>query len=177
MRLLPHHLRNSLTPLGNLRDPEIRSKTYSPITEVMLGCRGLLQDPDTLPRTGIRMTAVQEKAITLALNTLHVGFFECPRHDYQYFIDDDEWALLMAASGLNAVDTPPPQLALAVLHNAVARKGFFADMTDFNPPAHYCSFLRDKIQSGRLNMALEPCQPGQKFCPYATFEQLKGRQR
>ena len=120
------------------------------------------------------MTAVQEKAITLALNTLHVGFFECPRHYYQYFISDDEWALLMAASGLNAVDTPPPHIALAVLQNAVARQGFFDAMTDFNPPAHYCSFLRDKIRTGERTMTLEPCKAGQKDCPYANFEQPKG---
>ena len=98
------------------------------------------------------MTAGQERAITLALNILHVGFFECPRHDYQYFVNNDEWALMMAAAGLNAADTPPPRLALAVLGRAVAREGFFAGMTDFEPPAHYCSFLRDKVARGERAM-------------------------
>ena len=32
------------------------------------------------------MTTAQEQVISLALNVLHVGFFECPRQDYQYFI-------------------------------------------------------------------------------------------
>jgi hypothetical protein len=122
---------------------------------------------------GPRMTVVQEKAITLALNTLHVGFFECPQHFYQYFINDDEWALMMTASGVNAVDTPPPQLALSVLRNAVAREGFFAEMTDFEPPTHFCSFLRDKIRTGEGSMTLQPCKQGQRHCPYATFDPLK----
>src|SRR5215204_3870841 len=66
------------------------------------------------------MTLSQEKAITLALNILQVGFFECPRHYYEYFINNDEWALLLTAGGLNAADTPPQVLALAVLHKAVS---------------------------------------------------------
>jgi hypothetical protein len=119
------------------------------------------------------MTPGQERAITLALNVLHVGFFECPRHDYQYFINNDEWALMMAAAGLNAADTPPPRLALAVLARAVAREGFFEGMTDFEPPAHYCSFLRDKVARGERSMNLEPCKPGEQVCPYATFEHIK----
>ena len=53
------------------------------------------------------MTNAQERAITLALNILHVGFFECPKHFYQYFIHNDEWALIMAAAGL-----PRPQNGL-----------------------------------------------------------------
>ena len=44
------------------------------------------------------MTLTQERSITLALNILHVGFFECPKHFYEYFVNNDEWALLMAAS-------------------------------------------------------------------------------
>ena len=44
------------------------------------------------------MTPSQEKAITLSLNILHVGFFECPRHFYEYFLTNDEWALLMSAA-------------------------------------------------------------------------------
>ena len=119
------------------------------------------------------MTPPQERAITLAMNVLHVGFFECPRQDYQYFINNDEWALLMSAAGLNAVDTPPQEIALAVLRNAVAREGYFAAMTPFEPPAHFCSFLRDKIQSGQRTIPLEPCRPGQKHCPYATFEGIR----
>lgn len=119
------------------------------------------------------MTPGQERAITLALNVLHVGFFECPRHDYQYFVNNDEWALMMAAAGVNATDTPPPRLALAVLGRAVAREGFFAEMTDFEPPAHYCSFLRDKVARGERTMNLEPCKPGEQSCPYATFEHIK----
>ena len=119
------------------------------------------------------MTLTQERSISLALNILHVGFFECPKHFYEYFVNNDEWALLMAASGINAVDTPPQQVALAVLQHAAARQGFFADMEDFAPPAHYCSFLRDKIQRGERHMTLEPCQPGLQRCPYATFDNLK----
>ena len=119
------------------------------------------------------MTPTQEKAITLALNVLHVGFFECPKHYYEYFINNDEWALLLAAAGLNAADTPPQELALAVLRNATAREGFFHEMTDFRPPAHFCSFLRDKIQTGERKMCLKPCAEDQKKCPYATFEHLK----
>ena len=119
------------------------------------------------------MTLSQEKAITLALNVMQVGFFECPKHYYEYFINNDEWALLLAAAGLNASDTPPQELALAVLRNAVLREGFFEGMADFRPPAHYCSFLRDKIRTGERKMCLEPCREGQKTCPYATFEHLK----
>ena len=119
------------------------------------------------------MTATQERAITLSLNILQVGFFECPKHYYEYFINNDEWALLMAAAGLNEVDTSPPTLALTVLRNAVARDGFFATMTDFQPPAHYCSFLQDKIQRGERKIDLYPCTKAQESCPYATFENLK----
>jgi hypothetical protein len=119
------------------------------------------------------MTIAQERAITLALNILHVGFFECPKHYYEYFVNNDEWALLMAAAGLNAVGTPPSQLALAALRRAVTREGFFASMTDFEPPAHYCSFLRDKIQRHERKISLGPCEQGQQSCPYATFEHLK----
>lgn len=119
------------------------------------------------------MTHTQERSITLALNILHVGFFECPKQFYEYFLDNEEWALLMAASGMNAVDTPPQQIAVAVLQQAVARHGFFAEMRDFSPPSHYCSFLRDKIACGKRDMVLEPCPSGVQRCPYATFEQLK----
>jgi hypothetical protein len=119
------------------------------------------------------VTLAQERSITLALNILHVGFFECTNHYYEYFVSNDEWALLMTASGINVVGTPPPQVALAVLQQAVARQGFFADMTDFKPPAHFCSFLRDKIQNGERNIKLEKCEAGQTGCPYATFENLK----
>ena len=119
------------------------------------------------------MTTAQERAITLALNALHVGFFECPRQDYQYFISNDEWALLMTAAGVNTVGAPPREIALAVLRNALAREGFFAEMTPFEPPAHYCSFLREKVRSGERKMTLEPCGRGQKYCPYATFEGIK----
>ena len=48
------------------------------------------------------MTTAQERAIKLALNILHVGFFECPKHYYEYFVTNDEWALLMTAAGANA---------------------------------------------------------------------------
>lgn len=119
------------------------------------------------------MTDAQERAITLALNVLHVGFFECPKHYYEYFVSNDEWALLMTAGGINAVGTPPSDVALAVLRKAVAREGFFAEMTDFKPPMHYCSFLRDKIRRGERQINLEPCKEGQQGCPYATFENLK----
>ena len=43
------------------------------------------------------MTLSQERSINLALNMLHVGFFECPKQFYEYFVNNDEWALLMAA--------------------------------------------------------------------------------
>ena len=119
------------------------------------------------------MTPSQEHAITLSLNMLHVGFFECPRQDYQYFINNDEWALLMAAGAINAVDTPPQAVALAVLQSAVARRGFFEGMTDFQPPEHYCSFLRQKIDAWERKMTLEPCRRGQQGCPYATFQNIK----
>ena len=119
------------------------------------------------------MTLTQERSITLALNILHVGFFECPKHYYEYFVNNEEWALLMAGAGINAVGTPPPQLALAVLQQAVAREGFYAEMTDFTPPAHYCSFLREKIHHGERSMTLKRCEQGQQSCPYATFEHLK----
>ena len=119
------------------------------------------------------MTLAQEKAITLALNALHVGFFECPKHYYEYFINDDDWSLLMAAAGQNVVDTPPPQMALAVLRNAIAREGFFAEMTDFKPPAHHCSFLREQVRRGDRTIDLKPCTEGQQGCPYATFEHMR----
>jgi hypothetical protein len=104
------------------------------------------------------------------LNILNVGFFECPRQDYAYFIDNDEWALLMTAADANEVGASPQDLALAVLANAVARRSFFAEMTDFRAPRHFCSFLRDKIERGERTMTLEPCREGQQTCPYATFE-------
>ena len=117
------------------------------------------------------MTNTQERAVTLALNILHVGFFECPRHFYQYFINNDDWALLTAAAGLNAVNVRPQEVALAVLQNAVARKAFFEGMTDFKPPAHFCSFLRDK--AGAHALPIQPCREDQRDCPYATFENIK----
>jgi hypothetical protein len=119
------------------------------------------------------MTLAQERSITLALNILHVGFFECPGQHFEYFLNNDDWALLMAAASMNAVGTPPLVLALTALRQAVVRQGFFADMTDFTPPTHYCSFLRDQIQRGERNLTLEPCPPGLRRCPYATFENLK----
>lgn len=120
------------------------------------------------------MTLGQERAITLALNILHTGFFECPRHDYQYFVTNDEWALLLTAAGASAADaSPPPQLAVAALGRAVAREGFFDGMTDFQPPTHYCSFLRDKVARGERALNLEPCKAGQTSCPYATFENIR----
>jgi hypothetical protein len=119
------------------------------------------------------MTVTQERSINLALNILHVGFFECPKHYYEYFVNNDEWALLMTAAGINTVGTPPQQLALAVLEQAVKHKGFFAKMADFRPPAHFCSFLKDKVQRGERKIDLAPCRPGQQGCPYATFEHLK----
>ena len=119
------------------------------------------------------MTKSQERAITLALNILHVGFFECPRQDDQYFIDNDEWALLMSAAGVNTVGAAPQEVAVVVLRNAVAREGFFSNMRPFEPPAHYCSFLRDKIEAGKQTISLERCAAGQARCPYATFEGIK----
>jgi hypothetical protein len=119
------------------------------------------------------MTNAQEKAITLALNVLHVGFFECPKHLYEYFIDNDDSALLMAAGDVNAVGTSPPLLALAVLQKAVARTGLFTDMTDFAPPAHYCSFLKDQIDRSKRTITLRQCEEAQEGCPYATFENIK----
>ena len=119
------------------------------------------------------MTNSQERAITLALNVLHVGFFECPRQDYQYFINNEEWALPMSAAGVNAVAAPPQEVALAVLRSAVAKQGFFAGMTPFEPPAHYCSFLADKVRTGERKLALEPYARGQADCPYVTFDGIK----
>lgn len=119
------------------------------------------------------MTSAQEKAITLALNILHVSFFECPKHYYEYFIKNDEWALLMAAADVNDVDAQPQPIALAVLANAVAHKGLFADMTEFEPPAHYCSFLREQIGRGERKISLHVCEQGQQGCPYASFENLQ----
>jgi hypothetical protein len=120
------------------------------------------------------MTTVQERAITTALNVLSVGFFECPKHYYEYFIHEDDWALLMTAAGVNAIGTPPQQVAVRVLGNAVAREGFFDSMTDFRPPRHFCSFLQDQIRRGQRVMKLDACAEGQRTCPYATFEGLKG---
>ena len=119
------------------------------------------------------MTNAQERAITLALNILHVGFFECPKHFYQYFIHNDEWALIMAAAGLNTVNARPQEVALAVLQRAIARQAFFEGMTDFKPPAHFCSFLRDKARSSAEALDLQPCREDQRHCPYATFENMK----
>jgi hypothetical protein len=119
------------------------------------------------------MTDKQEKSITLALNILYVGFFECPKHYFEYFVNNDEWGLLMAAAGVNDVSIPPQRLALAVVQQAVAREGFFSGMTDFEPPAHYCSFLKEKIDRGERRIPLQQCKPGQQDCPYATFEHLK----
>ncbi len=119
------------------------------------------------------MTATQERAITLSLNMLHVGFFECPKHFYEYFVNNDEWALLMAAAGLNKVGMSPTEVALAVLKNAAAREGFFETMTDFEPPAHHCSFLQDKIKRGERMIDLCSCKKAQEGCPYATFDHLK----
>ena len=119
------------------------------------------------------MTHAQEKAITLALKVLQVGFFECPKQYYEYFINNDEWGLLLAAAGINTTNTPPQALALAVLRNAMAREGFFHEMTDYEPPDHFCSFLRDKIQTGERKMCLKPCRKGETTCQYATFEHLR----
>jgi len=119
------------------------------------------------------MTTAQERAITLALNILHVAFFECPKHFYEYFINNDEWALLMAAAGLNAVNAQPQEVALAVLRCAVARQAFFEGMTDFKPPAHFCSFLCDKAKSSGEPLQIQPCREGQRDCPHATFENMK----
>ena len=126
------------------------------------------------------MTDKQEKAITLALNILHVGFFECPQHYYEYFVDNEEWGLLMAAAGVNDVSVSPQRLALAVLRQAVAREGFFSGMTDFQPPAHYCSFLKEKVDTGKRKISLQQCKEGQQGCPYATFDHIaasSGRQQ
>src|SRR5688572_32423865 len=101
----------------------------------------------------LHMTLSQEKAITLALNVMQVGFFECPKHYYEYFVDNDEWALLMAAAGVNDVAVSPQRLALAVLHEAVAHEGFFSGMTDFVAPAHYCSFLKEKVDTGKRTIS------------------------
>lgn len=119
------------------------------------------------------MTTAQEQAIALALNVLHVGFFECPKQYYEYFISNEEWALLMTAAGLNAVHTPPLEVALAVLRSAVARQGFFEAMADFEPPKHFCSFLRERIRTGERKLYLKPCEAGQRTCPHATFENIR----
>lgn len=123
------------------------------------------------------MTSSQEKAINLSLNVLYVAFLECPKHYFEYFVHNEDWALLMTAAGHHGVTTQPQQLALAVLAKAVAREGFFQNMTDFVAPAHYCSFLRDQIQKGERNMQLAPCAKGQVGCPYATFENLQHSER
>lgn len=60
-----------------------------------------------------------------------------------------------------------------MLRNAVAKDGFFAAMTPFEPPAHYCSFLREKIQTGQRKMKLEPCGRNQRHRPYATFDVIR----
>ena len=49
------------------------------------------------------MTDAQERSITLALNILHVGFFECPAHFYEYFLTNDEWALVDVGSGYHRI--------------------------------------------------------------------------
>jgi hypothetical protein len=119
------------------------------------------------------MTPTQQKAITLALNILDVSFFECPKHYYQYFLGNDDWALLMAAANINAVGTQPPVVAVEVLRRAVAREGFFAGMTDFKAPRHFCSFLREQNRTGERAIPLKQCDEGQATCPYATFEAIR----
>jgi hypothetical protein len=120
------------------------------------------------------MTNTQERAIALALNVLYVQFFECPDRHYETFITNDEWALLMTtAAEVTATTTPAPVLALAVLRRALAREGFFEGMTDFRPPAHYCSFLRNQVQRGERRLSLQQCVEGQQRCPNATFENIK----
>ena len=119
------------------------------------------------------MRLAQEKATTLALNVLQVGSFECPKHYYEYFISNDEWALMLTAAGMNAADTPPQVLALAVLRNALLREGLFHEMTDFELPAHFCSFLQEKIRTGERKMCLEPWERGNQTCRYATLEHLR----
>jgi hypothetical protein len=119
------------------------------------------------------MTPTQEKAISLALNILDVAFFECPKHYYEYFISNDEWALLMAAANVNAVGTPPPQLAVEVLRAAVAREGLFRGMSDFRAPRHFCSFIREKNRTGERRIELKQCEEGQRTCPYASFEDIR----
>ena len=79
----------------------------------------------------------------------------------------------MAAAGLNTVNARPQEVALAVLHSAVARQAFFEGMTEFKPPAHFCSFLRDKAKSSAEVLDLQPCREDQRHCPYATFENIK----
>jgi hypothetical protein len=101
------------------------------------------------------MTPTQERAIALALNILDVAFFECPRHYYEYFISNDEWALLMTAADVNAVGTRPAVVAVEVLRRAVAREGLFAGMTDFHAPRHFCSFLREKNRRGECRIELK----------------------
>jgi hypothetical protein len=80
----------------------------------------------------------------------------------------------MTAAGANAVGTPPQELAVGVLRQAVARNDFFANMTDFEPPAHHCSFLADQNRRGERRVELKQCQPEQVGCPYATFEHMRG---
>jgi len=121
----------------------------------------------------VAMTPTQERAIALALNILDVSFFECPKHFYEYFISNDEWALLMAAGEVNAVGTPPPLVAVEVLRRAVARDGFFQEMSDFKAPRHFCSFLLHKNHTGERQVRLEQCEVGQATCPYATFEAIQ----
>lgn len=123
------------------------------------------------------MTQTQERAISLALNILHTGFFECPKQYYEYFVNNDEWALLMAAGGIESTDIPPMELAVAVMHKAVVREGFFSGMADFKPPAHYCSFLRESISRGERTIHLKQCEEGQSTCPYATFENIRDSRR
>ena len=80
---------------------------------------------------------------------------------------------MMSAADVNSVATQPQEVAVAVLRNAVTKQGFFAGMTPFEPPAHYCSFLLDKVRTGERKLALEPCARCQAHCPYATFEGIK----
>ena len=119
------------------------------------------------------MTPAQQQAITLALNILDVSFFECPRHYYQYFLGNDDWALLMTAASINAVGTHPPIVAVEVLRRAVAREGFFTGMTDFKAPRHVCSFLREQNRTRQRAISLQQCEEGQSRCPYATFEAIR----
>ena len=119
------------------------------------------------------MNTLQTKAIQLALNVLYMDFFECPKHFHQYFLNTDEWALLLLAAGIQDADYKVAEVALTVLHHAVARKGFFHKMGDFKSGPHICSFLQEKVDRKGYTFKLEECQPGSAECPYATYEMLK----